>query len=492
MKSITTKLFFAFLALTICVLLFSLGLAWWGVSIGFSDYRRSLEMGRLKVMHDPVVELYQDYDSQWPKDIERHFERIVYENLPHKTRKKGRRDADPKKKKGPRGPESDRRFDEGRHRPPPRRSGGFDSKTALFDQNGRFLAGWNVLENEFEHVTLELISNGKKIGEIKASLGLQALNLNNEEEDFIEKQAWSSLFIALIALLLAGLTSWRISRVFLTPIYQLRSHVNQLSNGKYDKRLKSEQKDELGDLIIGVNRLASTLEENRSSRKRWIADVSHELRTPVTVLMGEVEAMLDGIREVDIEGVRSLKHEIERISLLVDDLYQLSLSEMGGLRYEYESIDVAEIVVSVVRGLKPKIDDKGLSLELNIHDKLKINGDPNRIEQLLSNLLNNSIAYTDSPGTICITSSIDNERSITIVFEDSAPAVNKTDIDHLFEPLYRSDESRNRRTGGAGLGMSICKNIVDAHDGHISASLSTNGGLRVMVILPINRETSVA
>ena len=152
--------------------------------------------------------------------------------------------------------------------------------------------------------------------------------------------------------------------------------------------------------MTDINRLSTILSENRASRRRWLADISHELRTPVTILAGEVEAMKDGVRNLDLDGIDSFSHEIDRLKHLIDDLYQLSLSDVGGLRYEFEKVDLAESLHTTVQPFISRANAKGLKLGVNATGSHYVSGDNIRLEQLFRNVLNNSIYYTDSPGVI--------------------------------------------------------------------------------------------
>jgi len=219
-----------------------------------------------------------------------------------------------------------------------------------------------------------------------------------------------------------------------------------------------------------------------------LAAISHELRTPLTVLTGEIEALQDGVRKFDAAQLESLDQEVKRLRRLVDDLYELSLSELGGLRYQFSTVNVTGTLQEAARSVRSRAAQRGIELVLPEADAITTRGDPARLPQLFRHLLENSLAYTDSPGTIKLTL-LPSDRNIVITFEDSPPGVVQADCEKLFEPLYRQDLSRSRRSGGAGLGLAICRNIVMAHNGSISASPSQLGGLCVSVTLPAIDET---
>jgi two-component system sensor histidine kinase BaeS len=232
-----------------------------------------------------------------------------------------------------------------------------------------------------------------------------------------------------------------------------------------------------------INTLAETLKTQEKSKNQWLADISHELRTPLTILAGEIELVKAGIRAFDNKQLISFDQEVSRLSLLVDDLYQLSLSDIGGLRYQFSPLSLSDIVDEQCDKLRARFQQKLLSLHVCATQNAVINADASRIKQLLSNLLINACEYTDAPGEVHI-SVTTSQTTVTLCVEDSAPGVIKGNESMLFEPLFREDASRARRSSGGGLGLSICKQIAQAHKGEISAMPSMLGGVKINVTFP--------
>jgi len=238
-------------------------------------------------------------------------------------------------------------------------------------------------------------------------------------------------------------------------------------------------------LTQDFNSLALTLEKNEQGRRQWVADISHELRTPLAVLRGEIEALQDDVRQFTPEAIHSLYSEVMRLNRLVDDLFQLSMSDIGALTYKKENVDGAAILNHAADLFRAEFAKKNITLTVNApaEGELYLLGDHERLHQLFDNLLSNSLKYTDADGELrirCQTA----DGGTEILFQDSSPGVPAADIDKLFERLFRVENSRSRTSGGAGLGLAICRNIVEAHGGTIAAEPSPFGGLSIRVTLP--------
>ncbi len=482
--SLSQQFVLATVTLTVAVLVASLLLARWSFSRGFAAYVDTLELRRLEVVGQLLLEHY-DTRRGWADLTERQFERAVL-RLPQKIRPRHR----PRPLDGP---------DRGRRPPPPHeappgptpeglpeipRSGPdiLAVPTTLLDAAGNYLMGTKMAAligtgGEIEgYLSLPLLVEDAVVGELR-SLPRRRLRLADESA-FVRSQGLASLGIFVVALALAVAMSLLLSRRLLAPLRQAHTALGSLAAGDYQARLGSARADELGDLMRDIDVLGETLEQNQGARRRWIADISHELRTPIAILKGELEAMADGIRPFDTHQLASLQMEVRRLAKLVDDLYQLSLADLGGLRYEFRALDLADLVESLVADYQPRLQATGLTLSTELDSVPAVRGDGQRLEQLLRNLLENSLAYTDAPGQLRITVAA-RAGTVMLRVEDSAPGVAADHCAELFEPLYREDASRSRRSAGAGLGLAICRAVVEAHGGRITASPSELGGLQV-------------
>ena len=285
------------------------------------------------------------------------------------------------------------------------------------------------------------------------------------------------LVVAALALPLAGGMTRRIRRI--------ASGARALAAGRYETRVQTGARDELGSLAGDFNELARALDAAEQSRRQWVADVSHELRTPLAVLRAELEALQDGVREPDDRSVHALHGEVMRLSRLVDDLYDLSLTDVGALSYRKEDVDPLDLLQADLDGLSSEFLIRKITVEWERDraPRTVVHADPDRLSQLWSNLLVNALRHTDPGGTLKITASKEG-RALVLDFADSAPGVPREELERLFERFHRAEKSRGREHGGAGLGLAICRSIVSAHDGTIEARPSPLGGLWIQVRLP--------
>jgi two-component system sensor histidine kinase BaeS len=291
--------------------------------------------------------------------------------------------------------------------------------------------------------------------------------------------------VAGAALLFAALFSAAVARQLTQPIRTLASGTQAVTSGDYGIRIAASRSDELGDLARDFNKLAEVLEKNRASRRRWVADIAHELRTPLAILRGEIDAIEDGVRTFDKATQRSLQTEISRLTKLVGDLHDLSIYDEGGLNGRRDSVDIGVILGNALRSCENRLRDAGIALTGRIaNEGAIVTGDETKLGQLFTNLVENTIRYTNAPGKMAVTCYCD-DASAVIEFADSPPGVPDRALKHLFERLFRVDASRSRDTGGSGLGLSICKAIVEAHGGTIEARQSELGGLLIRVRLPL-------
>lgn len=336
-------------------------------------------------------------------------------------------------------------------------------------------------EDSTERLNVPVVVNSKIVG----WLVLEQKNLlSGELVTQFYKQQQSNLFWIIGV---AGFTSLVVAlflvRYFLAPLKKLKQGADALSEGRYDFSFEGQSNDEFGELSDRFQFLGNSLKKQKENREQWLVDISHELRTPIAVLRSELEAIQDGIRQPEPQRIDSMHHQVMGLRRLVDDLYLLSKTDSGVYQMDTKTLDVMPLAQNIVSQFESRVAEKGLAIELvQLNSQSLVKGDQKILEQLFVNLLENSLRYTDAPGRILV-SIIEEPKQVLIRVEDSSPSVGEEHLPNLFKRLYRVDQSRSRQYGGSGLGLSICRNIVIMHGGHISAKASALGGLAIDIRL---------
>lgn len=428
-------------------------------SASFAAYQQAVQTKRLAPLLEALAEEHAEQGG-WQSIDAIHWSRLVKPFL------FGRRDGESSSRRGFDGP----RF------PGP--------SLQLRNAEGTIIAGPPFLMEFSTWLPIEN-ATGEMIGELGVPTSLR---LTGEfDRVFADQQRRQLRWIALIALLLSVAVALPFAAVLTRPIARLQRATHRLAGGDYDTQIVVSGSDELADLARDFNHLARTLAQNLNARQRWIADISHELRTPIAVLRAELEAIQDGVREPTADTLASLYQEIERLNALVEDLHELSLSDAGALSYRREPLVLDDLVEDVLSQQRAAFERAGLTLELQgANEPLLIDADSHRLTQLLSNLVQNSLRYTDAPGRVSVRLSRQGTWA-QLEWSDSSPGVPTDALPKLFDRLYRVEESRNRASGGSGLGLAIVHNVVSAHQGQVEAKPSPLGGLTLIVRLPLRK-----
>lgn len=355
-------------------------------------------------------------------------------------------------------------------------------RIALLDQQKQLVMGYSAIGDDALMRPIEVA--GKTVGWLAVTPFQNVTEAGGER--FRQYLVRTSLAVGVLSLLLAMLIAWWIARTLLDPVKRVAAATHRLAAGEYSNRVSVASNDEVGQLARDFNQLAYTLERNEKMRREFMADVSHELRTPLSVLRGELEAIEDGVRTLDPSSMKSLQGEVSMLSKLVDDLYELSLADVGALTYRKSECDLNDLLDGCVAMFQERCNARHLRLELELPTTpLRLEADPKRLQQLFSNLLENAVRYTDEGGVLRIRAASEDDV-VRIDFLDSGPGVDADQLPRLFERFYRGETSRNRASGGAGLGLAICHSIALAHGGSLSADHSPLGGLWLTLRLPRN------
>ena len=284
-----------------------------------------------------------------------------------------------------------------------------------------------------------------------------------------------------VALLLGAVMSGRISG----PISKAVRAASEISKGNFRQRIKEKSTtSEINQLTATVNDLAESLEKQQKLRKTMAADVSHELRTPLANLQSSLEAMIDGVWEPSGERLESCHEEILRLNRLVGDIENLERAEAENAVLNLTEFDVTELARRIAHNFEPDFYKKEVKLNLT-GDAAVIRADRDKISQVITNLLSNALKYTPEEGRVDIGVK-SAESTVTLSVGDNGAGIPPEDLPNIFERFYRADKSRNRRTGGSGLGLSITKAIVDAHKGKIDVTSEPGKGTMVTVSIPIS------
>jgi two-component system sensor histidine kinase BaeS len=258
-----------------------------------------------------------------------------------------------------------------------------------------------------------------------------------------------------------------------------------MADGHLDQRVVVRQVDEIGELGHAFNAMAEGLTRTEQLRRGMVADVAHELRTPLTNLRGYLEALRDGVADPAPPVLASLYDEAVLLSQLVDDLQDLALADAGQLTLHCELTDADELVAGAVRAVQPEAGHRGVSIVFvrQSDPTTRVRADVRRIGQVLRNLLANALAYTPSGGQITV-STWAAEGQLTVSVEDTGSGIAPHHVPNLFERFYRVDSSRARATGGAGIGLAVVKQLVEAHGGRINVRSVLGSGSTFWFTLP--------
>ncbi|MEJ2560527.1 MAG: ATP-binding protein [Anaerolineae bacterium] len=281
----------------------------------------------------------------------------------------------------------------------------------------------------------------------------------------------SLLLVAAVGGVLGILFGILASRSLTSPLSRLAEAARAIGARDLTRRVEVEGSDEVREVAQAFNDMAATLEGAETLRRNLVADVAHELRTPLSVLQGNLRAMLDDVYPLDKAEISRLYDETRLLSRLVNDLHELAQAEAGQLRLNRQTTDLADLLQSTAAAFSPAAEAKGVTLSTQVAPDLPlVTADPARLTQVLHNLLANALRHTPSGGTISLHAGCElgKESKVWLAVHDSGEGISSRDLPHVFDRFYRADPARSRATGGAGLGLAIVRAIVEAHEGRVS------------------------
>lgn len=290
------------------------------------------------------------------------------------------------------------------------------------------------------------------------------------------------------ATIFAFILSFVLFRMMINPVWKIIETIKGIAKGDYSRRVEIKSNDEMGELGNALNKMAENLENIENMRRELVSNVSHELSTPLTIISGYIEAMSDKViqgTEPLKETLILLKEEVDRLTLMVNDLRKLSLIESSTFKLSFNSLDLEKEVDKVILKFKTKLKERDIILRSEVPSNLpEVKADEDKLSQILINLLDNAHNFSLKGGEIVISTRILNEF-IELSISDSGIGINDEDIPHIFERFYRGEKSRSRNTGGTGIGLAIVKELVNAHGGEIKVKKGEKGGSIFSFTLPI-------
>ncbi|HSH02898.1 MAG TPA: ATP-binding protein [Anaerolineae bacterium] len=392
----------------------------------------------------------------------------------------------------------------GRNDPPPRRNnnnpqlntfqppppggdlGGF---IALVDANGYVIIpgyGYDLNQRASKkemNQGYEIENDGQTIGYLVVQPG--AFRNNNEVAAFLTEVRQVLIRATLVATLIALAVSIFLANTLTRPLRELTQATHILAKGNLDHKVDVHSQDELGQLADAFNQMGTDLAEAQNMRRQLTADIAHDLRTPLSIILGHAEALSDGVLPPSTDTFELIHDEAQRLNGLIEDLRTLSLAETGELSIMPRPTPAYDLLQRITASYTPQAQQKNITINLQAPPNLPtITVDPDRMLQVLNNLMSNAIRYTPLDGQITIDGYQNNDR-LHITLHNTGPHIPADQLTRIFHRFYRVDKSRQRHNGGSGLGLAIAQSIIVAHNGQITVESAPNHGVTFIINLPL-------
>lgn len=337
-------------------------------------------------------------------------------------------------------------------------------------------------EGEFVSQKYAITQNGEKVGDVDIRY-YGPYFLSESDSLFLDSLNELLLAICIFSLMFSFIAGWFLAKGISRPIVKTADIAGKISAGNYAIRFEGETKTKELHLLVGaINHLASALDKQENLRKQLTSDVAHELRTPLASVGSHLEAMILNVWEPTSERLKSCYEEIIRLGKIVEDLERLEKVESDNLKLDKADVDLLQLARNVCDNFEAEFANKNLHISIEGKSSV-ISLDRDRISGVITNLISNAVKYTSEGGRIrvCV-QDFDSESILTV--EDNGSGIPESELPFVFERFYRADKSRNRNTGGAGIGLAIVKSIVLAHNGTVGVQSVGNGGSCFTVTLP--------
>jgi two-component system sensor histidine kinase BaeS len=306
------------------------------------------------------------------------------------------------------------------------------------------------------------------------------------EERFLSQLNAALIVGSLGAFALSVILGAILARSLTRPLQDLTEATRAVADGDLQRQVQVRSRDEVGILAASFNRMSAALDRSQRLRRQMTADIAHDLRTPLSIIVGHLDAIDEGVLQPDTQTIDIMRDEATRLAHLIEDLRTLSLADAGELSLTRSPADLGALLQRSATAHQPVAQAAGIELAVDVEPDLPVlNFDSERMTQVFGNLLDNALLHTPKGGRIALSAKADGAGAEVRV-RDSGPGIPQAELELVFERLYRSDASRQRNAGGSGLGLAIAKSIVEAHSGTIHAESATGDGTTMVVTLPAN------
>jgi two-component system sensor histidine kinase BaeS len=344
-----------------------------------------------------------------------------------------------------------------------------------------YVVGEKVKQGDIEK-GIPVKVNGQIVGSIiSTGQPLVRKPIDQKYVDQINQSLWIAGLGGIIVSLILGLL---LTRSLTRPVHDLTTATRAMAQGRLEQRVPVHSADELGELAQAFNHMSADLARANQSRRQMTADIAHDLRNPLTVIGGYLESLQDGKLKPTPDRFQVMQAEVQHLQHLVDDLRTLSLADAGELVIHRQPIAPKELLERVAAAYRHQAERQNINLKVEFQSNLpEINVDPERMEQVLGNLISNALRYTPEGGEIRLMEK-QAKGSLNVGVQDNGRGISPEDIPHIFERSYRSDSARNGDE--SGLGLAIAKSIVELHGGSISVTSSLGMGAQFLIALPVS------
>lgn len=375
------------------------------------------------------------------------------------------------------------------------KEGGVSSPGTLVDASGTILLSGQT-DRVGAKITRDELANGVPIRTLRGQVAgwfifdsfpdtpFPDRRLPGSPEQAFLNNVGRAVFIGVVgATILALVIGVVLARTLTRPIRELTAATKAVAGGKLGHQVKVHSRDELGELASSFNQMSSDLARANQQRRQMTADIAHDLRTPLSILLGYTEALSDGKLQGTPDVHKVMHHEAQHLSHLVDDLHTLSLADAGELRLNLQSCLPYDILTRTAAAYQVQAGEKNIALAVKAgRDLPAVLADPDRMAQVLGNLVSNALRYTGEGGQIILAASA-GETGVSLQVQDTGAGIQPDDLPHIFNRFYRADQSRQQQHGESGLGLAIARSIVEAHGGSIAVASTPGQGTTFTILL---------